>query len=387
MSMTTPEICDQFFAPRTPSDSPVTLDRIRVNRVQLTECSQLSPAMIQIWRDLQANNPSLASPYFSFEFFQSASYSRVDAEVAILYADNKVIGFFPFHRLSQHHGIPIGGAINDYQGIIGQVNLDVDPSWLIHQCKLTRWDFHSLWWPRLPFLPHCFQVNIPASSAWLGHNIGGYLDVVRQGSTTIARQPQKSRKMVRELGPLKFEVDDRNPGSLNWVISQKRNKYQRTGCTDFFEPRWTKQLLNQINQTQQAHFRGLCSVLKAGDTIVAAHFGMLANGRLHYWYPVFDRQYHQYSPGTELYLQIVQAAARFGIRQIDMGYGIESFKTKIVNQWGLLANGSVDLNRSRYWWNRLASQTADRIKNSPWRNTVKTFGRAIIPNLGKPKVK
>lgn len=386
MSISTSPIRDIKLVERVLPSISETKTRMQVDRVQLAIGSELSNELILTWRDIQASNPQLASPYFSFEFFQAASRSRPDAEVAILYAENKPVGFFPFHRISASHGIPIGGAINDYQGIIGLANLEIDAAWLVQQCGLTRWDFHSLWWPKAPFLPYCFQSQIPASSARLGEDHRAYLQHLCDQSTTIARQPQKTRKMQREVGALNFTLDDRNPEVLEWIIRQKRSKYKRTGCTDFFAPHWTRMLLAELGRCQQHQFQGMCSVLRAGDSIVAAHFGMLANGILHYWYPVFDRDYHQYSPGTELYLQIVQAAASRGIRQIDMGYGTENFKTKIVNQWGHLASGSVDLNRTRFWWNRWVSQTADCLKKSRWRSTVKHLGRILIPTLGKPKV-
>ncbi len=111
--------------------------------------------------------------------------------------------------------------------------------------------------------------------------------------------------------------------------SKKREKYRRTVVLTFLLPPGHVTCYIKSTARKMTIF-GVYAAFCAPWTNCAAHFGHATPSILHYWYPVFDRAVHHYSPGTELYLRLVESSPQLAITQIEMGYGSEIFKSKIV---------------------------------------------------------
>ena len=92
-----------------------------------------------------------------------------------------------------------------------------------------------------------------------------------------------------------------------------------------------------------AGFAGTCSVLRAGDEIVAVHAGMRSRSVLHWWFPTYDPRYAAYSPGILLLLRIAAAAAALGIGKIDLGKGDARYKRSLMTGAAPLREGCVEL--------------------------------------------
>lgn len=337
------------------------------------------------WRSIQRQNTALWHPYFSPGFTLAAARSRSDTWVAIRMRDHVPVAILPCQRLNNRVAIPVGGAINDYHGVLAVHEEDVDPMPLLESLRVRRFDFHSWSWPRGPVARWAVSEAIPDSSAELG--TGCCLAELAQNSTTVRKQGQKTRKMVREIGPLRFEFDDCSRQSLEWLIGLKREKYRRTGCRDFFQPEWSRRLVGEIQQTRTAGFSGILSVLYAGDQPVAGHFGMTANNILHFWYPAFDRKFEKYSPGTELYLQVAREAQSRGFQRIDFGYGFESFKLKLANRFGRLSCGTIGASALERAVGKAAFGLRSSVQKSPFRGLLRNSIRFFWPEAGKPQVR
>lgn len=343
--------------------------------------------LVKAWRTIQNSNPNLGSPYFSPEFTNAAAASRNDTEVVIAFHGDTPVAFLPFHRVSPYSAFPIGGAINDYHGVISPPTLTGCLERLVEAAGLKRFDFHSMWYPLDEATRWAVDDQITETSANIAGTGEDYRQQLPQKSRTIWKQGQKTRKMIRELGPLRFEMHDPDPARLEWLIRLKREKYRRTDCTDFFKPEWSRKLLAQLNMIQSADFRGVMSVLYAGDHLVAGHFGIATETVLHYWYPAFDTRYAIYSPGTEFYLQLVQQSIAQGIRRIDFGYGEEPFKMKLTNQQGRLACGCIGASAIQLQSRKLIYNTHQRIKRSRFRTLIRDTVRTIWPGAGKTAVR
>ncbi len=94
--------------------------------------------------------------------------------------------------------------------------------------------------------------------------------------------------------------------------------------------------------TQTADFAGVCSVLRAGGRILAAHAGMRSRHVLHWWFPSYDVQFHKYSPGMVLLFRMAAAATGAGISTIDLGKGDEPYKQTLANAATELGEGFVE---------------------------------------------
>lgn len=344
--------------------------------------SRLEP----IWRSLQRSAPHWSSPYYSWEFLEAAAAVRA-TELVVLLEAGEPVGIWPFHRTEKQLGLPIGGALNDYHGPLVAPGVEFDPREFLRFAGLERFDFHSHFPVQAGFEPFAFHRRL--SRSWIDLKTGSepYLEQLARQSIRVARQPQKTRKLTREVGELRLEVDSLDPDDFAWVVETKREKYRRTGCTDFFAPEWCRDLLAALRGTRTNCFQGICSILWAGEHRVAGHFGMLANGILHYWYPVFSWAHARYSPGLELLLRLIRSNQQAGYHTIDFGYGNEDFKQTVATHWEEVLVGSIDTSPARFHWHSWLENTRVRIKSSGYREIVRDLARTVVPNLGKPKVR
>lgn len=357
-----------------------------MRKLELRKSSADFAGLESEWRSLQASSDRWGSPYYSWEFLQAAATVR-STEAVVLRDAGEAVGIWPFHRAESQLGLPIGGALNDYHGPLTAPGVEFDPRAFLRVAGLDRFDFHSHHPVQPQFEPFAFHRRLSRSWIELGAGVEAYVAQLRRRSARVARQPQKTRKLLRECGELRLDVNSTNQDDLAWVLATKREKYRRTGCTDFFAPAWSRDLLAALHRTRTDRFQGVCSVLWAGEQRIAGHFGMLANGILHYWYPVFSWAHARYSPGLELLLRMVRASGAAGYRTIDFGYGNEDFKQVFATHWEEVLVGSIDLRPARFHWNSWLENARMRIKHSKYRTIVRDLARAVVPDLGKPKVR
>jgi CelD/BcsL family acetyltransferase involved in cellulose biosynthesis len=86
----------------------------------------------------------------------------------------------------------------------------------------------------------------------------------------------------------------------------------------------------------------MLSLLYAGETLVAGHFGMRSSTVWHYWFPAYDRQFARFSPGLALLLKMAQHAEELGLRCIDLGTGMSLYKKRLMNASVSVAEGSIE---------------------------------------------
>jgi CelD/BcsL family acetyltransferase involved in cellulose biosynthesis len=214
---------------------------------------------------------------------------------------------------------------------------------------------------------------------------GGYEADLRSRSTTVDRQDQKTRRLARDLGPLRFEFDCRSADLLDELIGWKRDQYQRTHTFDILSQAWIRTLLHRLHCWDRDGLHGLLSVLFAGDKPVAMHYGLFEGDFLHYWFPVFAPEYGYGSPGTELFLQVVRECQRRGVTKIDFGYGEQAYKYKLTNVRGRMSHGLADDSSLRRTAYRLKNQARLIAKNAPGKQQLKPILRSLMPNFGGSK--
>ena len=86
----------------------------------------------------------------------------------------------------------------------------------------------------------------------IGDNATAYLARLGSQHRTIGRQPQKTRKMNREIGPVRLELDCRDPQVREVAIEWKRQQYRRTHILDLFGPSWTRKLVAALHEGRES---------------------------------------------------------------------------------------------------------------------------------------
>ncbi len=134
--------------------------------------------------------------------------------------------------------------------------------------------------------------------------------------------PRQRRRIEKDLGPLRFVLDDAAPQVFETCIAWKSGQYVATGLPDMFaDPR------------NVALFRGLrergvllVSSLYAGDTLLAAHLGSSHEGRVGWWVPAYDPNLSKFSPGRLLLEDMLKASHARGDVEFDFLIGDEAYK-------------------------------------------------------------
>ncbi|MCA9194124.1 MAG: GNAT family N-acetyltransferase [Planctomycetales bacterium] len=328
---------------------------------------------------IRSSRSAYRSPFFSPEFITAVDSIAGDVELGLVEQNGQVLAWLPFQRRSKI-GRPVGGGINDAHGVISAPDVEFSIYELLKACGLQAYPFHAA----PPFESVHRQFELGRSNSFLADltvDPSGYEAYLRKTSTTIDRQGQKTRRLVRELGALHFEFDCRDELMMHKLIDLKRSQYQETHTFDIFSVSWIRQLLFHLWHSQ-ASTRGILSVLYAGTAPLALHFGIIEGNWLHYWFPVYDPAFAHGSPGTQLFLDVAREATERGYVAIDMGYGEQLYKRKLTNvvtemSWGMISPEAWrrSLHKTQVNWSR-------HMKGTWLRNNLKPLARRIMPNWG-----
>ncbi|HKQ37802.1 MAG TPA: GNAT family N-acetyltransferase [Verrucomicrobiae bacterium] len=294
--------------------------------IRIVPGRQLAGEVQDWWLEAQRGNPALSSPYFSPEFTAAVSGVRDDIYVAVVEDKGAIVAILPFQRTRWGAGRPVGGPVSDFQGIISHGDVALDPQWLGRGCGVRFWDFpHML--PGQKTFRAFEKLTVDSPYLDLAAGFDAYCGSRRAaGSHQIRETQRKARRLGEEVGPLRFELDVVDKRVLQTLFMWKGQQYSATGKYDGLKQGWIPQLLHRIHDTRKADFAGVLSALYAGEHLVAAHFGMRSERVLHWWYPVYNREFERYSPGLILCLELARAAGLRGIARIDLGYGDERYK-------------------------------------------------------------
>jgi CelD/BcsL family acetyltransferase involved in cellulose biosynthesis len=350
--------------------------------VDVIPASELSGDLATHWEALRSRCKDFVTPFFSSRFTKVVGALRPDAKIAVLRRNQKIVGFLPFEYSGRNTIAPIGKAFNDVHGLLCDSRDPIDYCDVLQLLKVKSYRFHALAGPGVGAAEFAFGTT-PSFLADLESHPEGYVHYLEKNRDTIFKQRRKTAKMIRDLGPLRLEIDSRSEMALEKMIQLKRDQYQRTFIFDLLSVPWSRQMLRTLWESDSENCRGLLSVLYAGDKLVAAHYGMLEGKILHYWFPVYDPAYHQYSPGTAIFLEIARQADTLGIKKIDLGYGAQPYKYKFVDTitempFGCVSNCKLTLlrERAKVLW------TAG-IKRVPGKPLLKKIVRSLWPQLGQ----
>ncbi|WP_433242998.1 GNAT family N-acetyltransferase [Streptosporangium sp. CA-135522] len=295
-------------------------------KITVVRPRDLGPSELFRWREIQKASPSLDSPFLSVDFAMVMGQLRDHVRVAVVEDGGEIAGFFPYERHGFGVGRPLGGFLTTCHGLISVPELRLDPRDLLRACMVSAIDFDHLVAGQPTFAPYETDVR-PAPVMDLSGGFGAYVERVRANSAKNYKTVRyKERKLGREHGGLRFEWDCADAGALHTVIGWKSDQYRRTGRVDRFARPWIVRLVEELHARRSDDFAGVLTMLYAGDTPVAGHFGLRTAHTLVGWFPAYDPAFARYSPGITHHLHMAEHAADAGLRQVDMGKGGREYK-------------------------------------------------------------
>jgi CelD/BcsL family acetyltransferase involved in cellulose biosynthesis len=320
--------------------------------IRTLKFEQLTSDQIAAWAEIQSSEPIWASPFFRPEFTAAIAEVRNHVEVAVLEERGKPVGFFPFERRSWGRGLPVGTRLSDYQGVVARSEVRVDPIELMRACGLSSWSFDHLVSPHHSFDRFTFRrAESPCADLSAGYD--AYEQSLSKGFRS--EMGRKYRKLDREHGPLRLELNERSAEAFAMMLRWKKEQYQRTNTLDILSFSWIPELLERLSLRRGEEFCAMMPALYAGDKLVSVGYLLRSKNVLHSWFTSYDRNYSSYSVGIHQHMSMLRAAADAGIQLVDMGKGSQEYKYSTSNRVIRLSEGVVYRARLRAgarsaWW-------------------------------------
>lgn len=324
-----------------------------------------------LWRTFQRRTSGADSPFLSLEFARAVAAYRDDVEVAVMRDGQRTLGFLPLHRDASNVGHPIGLRLADLQGPVLAPGLAWTPGRFVREAQLVAWRFNHLATCRDALTPYCWGDAI-SPVIDLSGGFAAYLAARRHaGSQLVTQIMRKSRKLAREVGPLRFEWNTFDRRVFDSLMTWKSEQRRQTATFDVLSVDWVVELLERLRHRDSLDMSGVVSALYAGERLVAVHLGLRSRRVLHVWFPAFDQSVApKYSPGLVMVLEMLKAGARDGIELVHLGKGDQQYKRGLMTGAWRVAAGCVTERRVKWALGSMSFRTRRWLRESPLHNAV-----------------
>jgi CelD/BcsL family acetyltransferase involved in cellulose biosynthesis len=296
--------------------------------------NQLSDRMVGDWARIICENPSFDNPLFAPEYTLAVSSVIPNIHVTVQQDSDTCLAFLPF--MMTKFGIAKKLFLADYDGLIHSKELDLNIPRFLKQCGLRAWDFKFL---RAPYIsiPHGKVQEYSVIN--LEEGFDAYVEArQRAGSKQIKESRASERKLIREMGSIRFEPSVISDKLLSKLLDWKTSKYGRSHRSRD----QVAATLSRLMESRSTGCQGVLSALYAGDAVVALHFGLRSQTTWQYWFPAFNPEFEDYSPGIMLLLKMLECAPKLGIKSFDLGVGAEyNYKLRLRTGFGFVTSGSI----------------------------------------------
>jgi len=161
-----------------------------------------------------------------------------------------------------------------------------------------------------------------------------YMEDLQSRNADFVRDTgRRFRRATRSLGNLVVRNSDSvSTEALERLVSQKRAQYKRTHTGDALSDVRAFRVLEYLAAQKKEDCRVFHTTLEAGGKVIAEHFGLRYAGVLSYWFPVYDSDFQQYSPGRLILWELIKNAPQNGITIIDFGEGEAQYKRQFSSK-------------------------------------------------------
>jgi CelD/BcsL family acetyltransferase involved in cellulose biosynthesis len=329
-------------------------------QVELKKPSELTDEERGAWREFVAANPALGSPYFCLEFAECCEEARSDTRVLIAREQGQLIGFLPMQTGHFGYVRPLAGPLGDLHGVICPPDQPVELCSWLKAAHIPVFEFHGALASQDCFRKPGFEIE----GSWvidLSEGFDAWMAARQAANAKAMRNVRTRYKRLDDLaGEHSFVMADNRAEALDAMIRWKRDQYLQTGVFDVFSVAWTRRLLEAVLRRESDSFSGVCSTLQVDGEIVAVHVGMSSERMCQFWFPAFNRDFSQVSPGLLMLVETARTCSQLGHEGIELGPGDFQFKRELssfqigishghytnASLMGLLREGSAALCRS-----------------------------------------
>ena len=103
--------------------------------------------------------------------------------------------------------------------------------------------------------------------------------------------------------------------------------------------------MHLLLEANTEEFGGMFSVLKLNGEPAAMHLGMRSRDIWHCWTTGYNPRFSRYSPGMQMQVEILKAAPRLGLLEVDLGKEEFEYKRRLHTHLVPLVEGAVVFER------------------------------------------
>lgn len=296
--------------------------------VRALPASDFGPAEAAAWRSLRANAPVYRSPFFAPEYIAAIGSVRSDVHIAFLESDGQPKLGFAYHRRPGGFLRPLGAPWSDWQGPIMAAHVDIDPGELLDVCGGHAIRFTTL---ADPFDRFRSGRERTAGSWYMDFSDGAvaYRAALEEAQkSNLVNTRRVTRKAEREIGPVRFTMNDPDREAFAQLIRWKRERFAAEGSYDILSVAWVDSLMNRLWEARTEPFGGCLSTVRFGDRLAAATFHLRDRNQWVSWIMGYDPDLGAYGPGRILIDQFIAHVDVHGVRSVEFGGGGDDYKSK-----------------------------------------------------------
>ncbi|MDR3542775.1 MAG: GNAT family N-acetyltransferase [Desulfocapsaceae bacterium] len=306
--------------------------------IECFKINELPAKYRQIWEDLVQTCGACRNAFLTPLFCDAVAAAGSDVRTVIVLRHGQAHSILPYQMkpgILGKLGVAerVGGEMSDYFGIVTKDEMHFDVAALLRSARISALEFSHLGETQSTYGLYGESPR-KGLTIDLGASEDNYWRSLQASNKKLTSDTERRfRKLIADYGPVQFELQSSRPDDdLKSLIKHKIKQYRRTGNMGavLFQQK-NIDLLFRLLRVNARECTGYISVLKIGDRLIAGHFGLLCYGTLHYWFPVYDQEFHSYSPGRLLLMHLLREGLSAGIRRIDRGEGDAAYKRDFAN--------------------------------------------------------
>lgn len=306
--------------------------------IQVKLPKELTAQDMRVWMDMRAQNPALYSPYFHVDYTVLMGELRADARIAIAYENGEPVCFLPYQ--GSGFARPLGAPMSDYHGFIEGPDSDIDHVEFMKAASIGALHYSSMVGEPSDMsvfhreeYPLCLIDLTAGVEAWRSSRSKSYRRSLKSNRRRI-------RRTEEDHGPRRFEYNSRSKAAYDQLMSWKQERFAETGLYDVLSADWTSGLLKTLWEREEG-LRCEMHVLYFGDDMAAMDMGMTDGDTFHSWMVAYNPDFHALSPGTQLLEDMIDRAPELGYKLIDLGAGMDSYKSAYAAEGDVARSGFV----------------------------------------------
>ena len=305
---------------------------------------ELDAGLQEKWRQILTSSAIFNSPYYQPMYSLIVGEARPDTRILVIEDAGEVLGFLPYHKKNSFSAEVIGGGLTDYQGPICSPQVALPAQEILRAMSVSYMGFNHMPVERSDF-SQCGWEHSRSLTLNLQGGFAAYAQRLQEkrDASLLKKIETSERKLSKKLGALRFCIDSREPSEFAALLAGKSDQFIRTlgADHDIFAVPWIRSVVEAIQLEKSPDFAGVLSTLYAGDTLIAAHFGMRSAHTLHYWFPWYETTHAEFSPGLILLAGCAREAATMGLNLIDLGRGEQPYKVRFATGHHDLCEGAI----------------------------------------------